>query len=241
MGYGTMTATIRFVCNQFSISMMVLIFWIANRDFVQAQLGDTAWFAVVGWVINFAGVPLCLLAAFRRSLIQRVANAVIHFGAKIHLIRNEEATVAVTTEVLDTYHTALVSLSRRPLQIIVQVLCSTFSLLGLIGTIYFVYHAFGFSGTPWYHLLTISVLLYISACYTPLPGASGAQEGGFLVFYRGIIPEDRIGLALLVWRFFTYYMFLIVGVFVVVGERILLSYEKKKKKREEDQAGQSRP
>ena len=234
VGYGTMTATIRFACNQFAIAMMSLVFWVLNRDFVARQLGDAIWLARLGWMINFAGVPLCLMAAFQRSLIQRIARWVIHLCHRIRLIRNEESAVATTTNVLDTYHSALLDLSRRPGQVLIQLLCSCFSLLGLIGSIFFVYHAFGFSGTPWYQLLTISFLLFISASYTPLPGASGAQEGGFLLYYRGIIPGDRIGLALLVWRFFTYYMFLIVGVFVVVGERILLSLEERRKR---DQSG----
>ncbi len=229
VGYGTMTATIRFVCNQFAISLMSLVFWMANRGFVMQQLGDKVWLARVGWIINFSAVPLCLMAVYQRNLIQKIAMGVIRLGVKIHLVKNEEAAVASTTNVLDTYHEALQAISRRPGQILLQVLCSVCSLGGLTGAIYFVYHAFGFSGTPWYQLVTISMLLYISACYTPLPGASGAQEGGFLLFYEGIIPGDRIGLALLVWRFFTYYLFLIVGVVTVIGEKILVAREERRK------------
>ena len=232
VGYGTMTATIRFVCNQFAISVMSMAFWFFNRAFVLQQLGDKVWIARVGWIINFAGVPLCLMAAFQRRLIQKLAIWLIRLGGKMRLVKNEEAVIAGVTRVLDTYHTALLELVRRPGQILVQLLCSCASLSGLIGAIYFVYHAFGFSGTPWYQLVTISFLLYISACYTPLPGASGAQEGGFLLYYEGIIPQDRIGLALLVWRFFTYYMFLIVGVVMVIWEKVLVSLENKRKRLE---------
>lgn len=230
VGYGTMTATIRFVCNQFAISVMSMILWLCNRDFVLAQLGDKIWLARLGWIINSAGVPLCLMAVYQRSLIQRVALWLIRLGTKIRLIKNEEAAVATTTNVLDTYHTALQDISRRPGQIMLQLACSFLSLGGLIGAIYPVYRAFGFSGTPWYHLVAISALLYISACYTPLPGASGAQEGGFLLYYEGIIPGDRIGLALLVWRFFTYYLFLLVGVVMVIWEKVLVSMENRRKK-----------
>ena len=235
VAYGTMTATVRIVCNQIAICAMSMILWVLNRDFVNQQLGDSAWFARVGWIINFAGIPLCLMAAFMQRTIRRIIFWVIHLGVKIHLVKRPEILEAKTDEVLDGYHTALLELCRRPGQILIQVLCSCLSMGGLIGAIFFVYHAFGFSGTPWYQLLTISALLYVSASYTPLPGASGAQEGGFLLYYRGIFPPDRIGLALLVWRFFTYYMFLIVGVVTVVWEKVLLSLETKKKKRLESQ------
>lgn len=228
VGYGTMAATIRVLCNQFAICAMSMGFWIGNRAFVAAQLGDGIWFARLGWIINFLLVPLGIMAVYQRNMIQKIARGLIQLGAKMRLVRNSEAAIAVVTDVLDTYHTALMDLTRAPGRLIAQVFCSAMSLLGVIGSIFFVYHAFGFSGTYWYQLLTISFLVYISASYTPLPGASGAQEGLFLLYYQGIIPGDRIGLALLVWRFFTYYMFLIVGCFTVILDKILIARDKER-------------
>ena len=230
VGYGTMAATMRLLCNQFAICALSMGFWLANRDFVSRQLGDAIWLARLGWTVNFLTVPLGMMAVYQRNLIQRIALGLIHLGGKIHVVKNQEAVIAVTTDVLDTYHSALMDMTRKPGRMLIQILCSAISTMGLIGAIYFVYHAFGFSGTPWYQLLTISFLLYCTASFTPLPGASGAQEGGFLLYYQGIIPGDRIGLALLVWRFFTYYMFLIVGIFTVVLDRILVAKESKGKK-----------
>jgi uncharacterized membrane protein YbhN (UPF0104 family) len=76
------------------------------------------------------------------------------------------------------------------------------------------------SGTPWYHLMSLAFVLFVSASYTPLPGASGAQEGGFLFYFRGIFTGGTIGLALLTWRFFTYYLFIFVGVINLLAEKI---------------------
>jgi hypothetical protein len=122
------------------------------------------------------------------------------------------------------------ALLRSPGQIILQCLCSTASLLALTGTIIFVYHAFGMSGTPWYQLMALSFMLFISASYTPLPGASGAQEGGFLYYFRNIFTGGTVGLALLIWRFFTYYLFIFVGV-------INLLFGKISKKKEPEDPG----
>ena len=228
VGYGTLGATIRFICVQFSISVVSMVFWLCNREFVARQLGDMVWIVRVGWVINFAGVPLVLMAAFQRKLIQKLIIWLIGLGAKIRLVKNREAAEATVTNVLNTYHTALRSLMKKPGQIILQVLCGFAGILALFGSIVFVYHAFRLSGTPWYHLMTISALLYVSASATPLPGASGASEGGFLLFYRNIFPENIIGLALLVWRFFTYYLFLIAGAGMVILEKIIVHREKRR-------------
>ncbi len=229
VGYGTMAVTIRFITNQFMISFLSFILFLLNRDFVYHQLQGAIWFVRFGWLINFGSVPLVLLAAFKRNWIQAIVNWLIRLLARIRLVKNPDITISKVTEILDTYHTALHDLIRHPGQIALQFGISTVSLLGLMFSVVAVYHAFGLSGTPWYHLLTISFLLYVSASATPLPGASGAQEGGFLLYYNNIFTNGTIGSALLVWRFFTFYLFLIVGVFTVIIERMILKREASRK------------
>ena len=237
VGYGTMAVTIRFITNQMVVSMISLVLFLTNRSFVYQQLAGAIWFVRAGWLINFAAVPLVLLAAFKRNWIQKLAELLIGWLERIHLVRSKEIMISKVTEVLDTYHTALLDLMHSPGQILLQFACSTASLLGLLGTVVFVYYAIGMSGTPWYRLLTLSSLLFISASYTPLPGASGAQEGGFLLYFQGIFRNGTIGLALLIWRFFTFYLYLIVGVFTIVLERIIIRREENRRKRAREDAG----
>lgn len=229
VGYGTMAVTIRFIANQTVTSVLALILFLLNRDFVYQQLAGAIWLVRIGWLINFAAVPVVVLAAFKRNWVQKIAEWLIRLLTKIRLVRNTEAAVSKVTEVLDTYHTAFLDLLHSPGQILIQFLCSTLGLTALFGTTVFVYYAFGQSGTPWYQVLTISCLLFVSASYTPLPGASGAQEGGFLLYFRDIFKDGTIGLALLIWRFFTFYIFLIVGVFTILLERIIIRRENRRK------------
>ncbi len=220
VGNGTTTVTVRLISNQFMVSVLSLVFLLWNRSFVYQQLQGAIWFVRVGWVINFAVVPLVLLAAFQRKLIRRLASGLISLLFRLRLVKDRDAAIEKTNSVLDTYHTAIHDLFRSPGQLLIQCLCSAVSLLALTGSIVFVYFAFGLSGTPWYHLLTLSFLLFISASYTPLPGASGAQEGGFMYYFNGVFPGGTKGLALLIWRFFTYYLFLFTGVITVLWEQL---------------------
>ena len=228
VGYGTMAVTIRFITNQTMTSVIALVLYFLNRDFVHRELTSAIWLVRIGWVINFAAVPLVLLAAFKRNWIQKIAEFLIHRLGKLRLIRNQEAAVSKVTEVLDTYHTAMLDLMHSPVQILLQFACSTVGMLALFSSTVFVYYAFGLSGTPWYQVLTISCLLFISASYTPLPGASGAQEYGFYRYFQNIFHE-KVGVGLLIWRFFTFYLYLIVGVFTILLEKIILRREARKK------------
>ena len=222
VGNGTTAVTARLIANQFMVCVISLILLLVNRSFVYQQLQGAVWFVRIGWIINFCVVPLVLLAAFQRRLIRKLAAGLIGLLVKLRLVKDREAALARTYEVLDTYHEAIHGLLRSPGQILAQCLCSTLSLLALTGSIVFVYHAFGLSGTSWDKLLTLSFLLFVSASYTPLPGASGAQEGGFMYYFNGVFPGGTKGLALLIWRFFTYYLFLFTGVITVLLERFRL-------------------
>ena len=79
-------------------------------------------------------------------------------------------------------------------------------------------------------VLFIAYLLYMSAGYNPLPGASGAQEGGFLIFYRGIFAPGQISMAMLVWRFVSYYLSLLAGAGVLAGQGIWSCFWKRGQK-----------
>ena len=232
VGYGTMAVTIRFFANQFIICAMSLVLFLFNRSFAYEQLGGVMWVVRVGWLINFSVIPLIALATWKRNWIQKFAIWLISLLNRIHLIKNKDASITKVTEVLDTYNQAMHDLLKRPGQITIQFLCSFISLLAMTATVIFVYHAFGQEGTHWYQLLTLSCMLYVSASYTPLPGASGAQEGGFVLYFGKIFLNGTIGMALLTWRFFTFYLFLIVGVGMVLLEKIILKREKSRKLRE---------
>jgi len=237
VGYGTMAVTVRFIVNQFMISFLGLVFYLFHADFVNQQLQGARWWAFGGWLFNFLSVPLVLLAAFRRDWIQRFSAWVIRLLEKIRLVKNREMVMARVTETLDTYHTALRDLMRQPGQILLQFLIGGISLMGLMLIVVAVYHAFGLYEVSWSKMTAISTLLYLSASVTPLPGASGAQEGGFLLYYKGIFKDGTIGLALLVWRFFTFYLFLIVGVFTVILENALVRRERRRQARQASAAG----
>ncbi len=218
---GTSAVTVRLIANQFMVSLLSLLFLLFNRSFVYEQLDGAIWFVRVGWLINFAVVPVVLLAAFRRNWVRKLACGIISLLARLRLVRDRNASVEKVSNILDTYHTAVHDLLRSPVQILFQCLFSGLSMLALTGSVVFVYYAFGMSGTPWYRVLTLSLLLFISASYTPLPGASGAQEGGFLYYFRNIFTGGTVGLALLTWRFFTYYIALFAGVLMLPLERIV--------------------
>ena len=213
----TSALSIKFLALQIMIVVITTVLWICNAGFVNEQLPKMKWFIYIGYGINALSIPLILLVALHRPLVQAIILFFVRVGAKLHLIKRPEDKIVRIDAGMDMYHMSILRLMKYPRRIIGQLVFAGLSLLSVMSIPLSVYRAFDLSGVPWYHLLTISFLLFISASYTPLPGASGAQEGGFLIYFGGLFTQGTIGLALLVWRFFGYYLFLLVGAAISIG------------------------
>ena len=210
-GVATSALTARYFFNQMTVVLVAVALWALNREFVEGQVGHAKLFIFLGCLVNFATVPIVVLVTLNRPLVERIGRWGIHFLAKRRLCKSPESWEQRMMETLDHFHGSLFDLLRHPGHLLLQLAISLVEMGSLMLVPLMVYKALGLSGEPWYHLMTIAYLLFVSASYTPLPGASGAQEGGFLVYFGGLFPSGTLSVALLVWRFTTYYLCLILG------------------------------
>lgn len=84
---------------------------------------------------------------------------------------------------------------------------------------YCTYRGFGLSGAPYYQVVLVQVLLHLGASFFPMPGASGASEGSFLLAYTHLFGP-YLTMGMLIWRLATYYLTILLGYAAVVAERV---------------------
>lgn len=216
IGIGTSTLTVKFFSFQFMLAVLGTVLWIGYRDFIARQVGSSMWILVVGYVYNLFSVGVVLLMAVNKNLVRSLLHLVVRLVAKLRLIKDPDAVRTKAEDVLETFHASVMMLARRPLDVVVQLLFGALQLLSLMAVIPFVYQAFSLAGQSYGQLTALGIMLYTSAAYTPLPGASGAQEGIFALYFAQVFPDGIRVMALLLWRFFTYYLSLLVGAVVSV-------------------------
>ena len=210
-GVATSALLARAFFNQVVEVALAVILWLCNWNFVAEHLAGVIPVIILGCLVNFFCVPAILLISFHRNWVESIVRWGIRFLTKHHICKNPEEWQASSDRTIEYFHSSLMDLVHHPLHLLIQMLVSIVEMLCLMAVPLLVYYAMGLSGTPWYQTLTVAFLLFVSANYTPLPGASGAQEGGFLLYFRDIFTGGTVSVALLVWRFITYYLYLIVG------------------------------
>ena len=60
----------------------------------------------------------------------------------------------------------------------------------------------------------------LSASFFPLPGGTGASELSFTVLFGQLFSGGTLFWAMLIWRFFTYYMYIIQGIGVMIYDSV---------------------
>jgi hypothetical protein len=138
-------------------------------------------------------------------------------------------------QAVEVFHDSLTSYSKRPWDMLVQLIIGGLQLIALMSVIYCIYRGLGLVEESYIHLVALHVMEFISAAYAPLPGASGASEGVFSMYFGKIFPDGYSFAALLLWRFFTYYISLIMGVVVVMIQGVREGKTFKEVTREGDQ------
>ena len=223
VGVSSSSLAVKFFCFQAALLSGGAVLWLTQQQAVNACVGDAKWMIFAGFAINGLSVALVLLLAINRNIVRALIIFLLKLGQKLRLVKDLARSSSRADAALNDFSASVDMLVHHPLQIFVMLLLSWGQLILLMSASYCVYLALHMRGHSYLLLMTLQWLLFIAASFTPLPGASGVQEGGFYLFYGSIFPRTPVDLlfpALLLWRAITYYMALLVGMGSVVVESV---------------------
>ena len=216
VGASTCILSIKFLTYQLALCTFYAVGMLVRGQYFITHFNQVFWISLAGFAVNAAAIVFILLILVNRNLVLKLAKGVIRFLHKIHIVKNHEKAVAHTQTTIEDFTTALGYVKKYKGKVFVTYLISLAHLTCFFSVSLLVYTAFGLTQHGWTDLLLMQSFLFISISFFPLPGASGAAEGGFLLFFNAIFPPQMIYVAMLLWRIITYYANIIAGAAVVV-------------------------
>ena len=215
-GISSSGLAVKFFTFQTALLTLGGLLWILNPGIVQMCIDQAKWIVFAGFLLNGLSVVAVILLAINKNIVRGIITLVIRAAKALHLVKDVSRLTSKADAAISDFHASVDYLTHHPIRLFYLYLLSCLQVLGLMSIAYCVYRALGLSQYTYFDILTLQFLLYIAASFTPLPGASGAQEGGFYIFFQQVFPADKLVGALLLWRFFTYYFTLIVGLSAVI-------------------------
>ncbi len=219
-GISSSGLAVKFFTFQTALLSLGGVMWIVNPAVVRACIDQAKWIVFAGFVLNGLTVAAVILLAINKNIVRGIISLLIRAGKALRLIKDPAKMTDRAEGAIVDFHASVDYLTHHPVRLLHLYLLSCLQVLGLMSIAYCVYRALGLTRYTYWDVLTLQFLLYIAASFTPLPGASGAQEGGFYIFFQHVFPADKLVGALLLWRFFTYYFTLVIGVAAVIIDSV---------------------
>ncbi len=170
---------------------------------------------LVGFVINtFVGIGL-LFISFSTKFNKKVIKLIINICYKLGIVKNKEETIDNWMEKLNEYHESAMLLKQKKSLFIKGFI---YNFLGL-GAFYiiplFIIYSLGNYDINLLQALSSSAYVLIIGAFVPIPGGSGGIEYGFMQFFGNFISGTILSASLLIWRFITYYLGIILGAIAI--------------------------
>lgn len=179
----------------------------SHSNYVLFESGFTFVF-LAGFLINLLIIVFLLCILFSGRVARFMAWVAIGFSEKI-LKRHEHKAKILRS--IGSYR-KISYLMKQNKNVFFRMLLVSAIQISLYHSIpYFCCNALGNTSLGWFDFVCTQGLLFVSVSSLPLPGAAGVTEYGYALFYSGLIPDELLGSALVMSRFFNFVLPLIVS------------------------------
>ena len=172
---------------------------------------------ILGFIFNvIAGIGL-LLFTFSTSLAKKITFFFIDILIKIRIIKNKNKHIEKWNKEFEEFENSGKKL-RKSTKLSITVIAVNFLAFILLSLIpYFIIKSTDpYSSITLVHSIVGTIYVYLISAFVPIPGGSGGIEFSFTRFFSPIVIHNSvISASLILWRFLTYYVPMIVGAIVL--------------------------
>ena len=225
-GMATTIPIIGMISNQIGFIIVASVaFLFGSLSINNAVLMATACFGL----LFYAFWPIAIMiATFLPNTTAELINLIVKFLAKIHIVKDKEKAIKKVSDGVNEYAKCVKQILKTRGLFLREVLLSVCFHLLISMIPFFVLTAFG-GAVDFLPCLVTTIAVTSAVYFVPTPGNAGAAEGTFFVVFSAL-SSGYIFWAMLTWRFFSYYIYIIIGAIIYVR----MHFEKKKNKTHEE-------
>ena len=188
------------------IIIAVLCFLIGSVTINNAVLIGTACFGL----LFYAFWPVTvMIATFLPKATTELITLIVRFLAKLHIVKDKKKTIKKTEYEVNEYAKCVRRILKTKGLFLKTIVLSVIFHLLVSSIPFFVLTAFG--GRVDFLPCFVTTVAVTSAVYfVPTPGNAGAAEGTFYMVFSAL-SSGYVFWAMLIWRFFSYYIYIIMG------------------------------
>lgn len=181
-------------------------------------------FLIVAGIIGICLNLLLPLSVLTFVLFPKFANGstklIIKIGAKLHIVKDPAKTYKKAQKSVYDFRMCFRTIAKEPVHFILLILVSLIEYLITFALPFFV--IMSLKDIEWAKIFDVSVLNVYSTfavSFIPTPGNAGGMEISSALAFQAVAAEVSV-YAVLIWRFFTYYIYILIGIFISIYDII---------------------
>ena len=233
VGEGVSVAMGKYIFSQIIFFLWVTFFLMRNLFMGGAQNissvagGVATTFSWIGYAILAVVIVTILFISLNKRIGAGFVVGILKLLSKIHIgkfriIKDYKKSFRSVMRTVNIWQTTTKQYSKSPWVLFVSLFGSLIFYVFNYSMPFFLYCAFaGWHPEMWVEIVTIAVMIDMASAFNPIPMGTGTADLSFTTFFSSLFVAVGLGAgvqiwALLIWRFFTYYIFILQGLFVFV-------------------------
>lgn len=220
-GDATSIPIVAMVVGQIAFLILAIVFFLVGNPMANNPvLMVPAWLGL----LFFAFWPVMMFGInFFPNATAKFINFFVRILARLKIVKNrDEAVKKVETETNEYVKSVKKIMKTRGLFLQTIILAVIYQFF-IAAIPFFVLRAFG-GNVGFIECLSTTLAVTSAVYFIPTPGNAGAAEGTFYLVFS-VLSAGYVFWAMLIWRFFTYYIYIILGGFTFLS----INMEKRKK------------
>jgi uncharacterized protein (TIRG00374 family) len=172
----------------------------------------------IGFAINSALMVLIAIISISRTVGTKLISGILRLLHKIKLIKNYDKQYNKIMGLVNDYQSTMRKYAKDKWAFISVFLLTYLTFLFQYSLPFLIHAAFyGFDFSIFSQIFTYCVMIDLTAGFLPLPGGTGAAELSFTALFGLYFSVNgNLFWALIIWRIFTFYGYIIQGIFIMI-------------------------
>ncbi len=202
---------IKFIVYQATLVMYTLVIILFQYTYFKNMVTGFVRLALIGFLVNFGVICFLVLVGFNKNFVLKLLSGIYKFLNKLHIIKDVETKITKLSESINNFNLQFKIIRKEKAMVFKLTLATAVQLTVFFAITFAVYKMFGLSGTSFIKIISAQAFLSMVMAFIPIPGAGIAAEGGFYVIFSLFFTSSTINMSILFWRFYTFYLPIIVG------------------------------
>lgn len=178
--------------------------------------------SIIGFCLAFLVVSFILFVSLSKKLGEKLVSGSLKLLVKMKILKNYDKHYDKVMNFVRDYQNIMKEYSKAKWDVMYQIILHAIRFVFLFSIPYFIYLAFPYQGGKlgnYGDFFIYTALIDLASSFIPLPGGTGMNEITFAALFKDYLGGYTFW-ALLLWRFCSYYFYLLQGIGIISYDTI---------------------